>query len=492
MRLFQLVLLVGLVTNLAATAHAAERPNFLWIVVEDMSPHFGCYGETAIETPHVDRLATEGVQFNRAFITAPVCSTARSALITGMYQSAVGVQHHRSGRGELQITLPDGITPVPALMRTSGYFTTNGSITNQGSQIAKTDYNFTWDANQDGPLYDGNDWRQRATGQPFFAQVQLHGGKRRHDKTWRDKVTKTLGSTTPTSAVTLPPYYPNDPVIVDDWAMYLDTVRWVDHEVGQIMKQLDDEGVADNTFVFFITDQGISHARGKQFCYDEGIHIPLLIRGPNIESGTVRDDLVVHIDLAATTLALAGVDVPAVMQARDILAADYQPRDVVVSARDRCDETVDRIRSVRGARYKYIRNFYPERPYLQPNAYKDNKPILVALRRLHAEGKLNEIESLHLASRRPPEELYDLENDPFEVHNLAADPAKAAVIDHLRGKLDAWIVEMGLGESQPEDPAMYASDMEVYLERLRGRHPGRLAEIEANIRQMHAWAAAGK
>jgi arylsulfatase A-like enzyme len=474
---------------LAAPALSDERPNVLWIIVEDMSPHFGCYGETAIETPNVDRLAAEGVQFNRAFVTAPVCSTARSALITGMYQSAIGAQHHRSGRGELKITLPEGVTPVPALLRAAAYYTTNGNVTNPSDRIAKTDYNFQWDDAQDGPLYEGNDWHARQPGQPFFAQIQLHGGKYRHGgEKWRERVEQTLLSTTPMSAVTLPPYYPDDPVIVDDWAKYLDTVRWTDHEVGQIMRRLDDEGLTDNTYVFFITDHGISHARGKQFCYDEGIHIPLVIRGPGIEAGTVRDDLVVHIDLAATTLALTGVDVPAVMQSRNILAADYQPRDVVVSARDRCDETVDRIRS---ARYKYIRNFYPQRPYLQPNAYKDSKPILIALRRLHAQGKLTPIESLVMAERRPAEELYDLENDPFEISNLADDPAHADTLESLRAKLETWIAEMGPGESQPEDPAVYASDMAAYLGSMR-RQADRVAEIQANIEQMLRWAAEGK
>jgi arylsulfatase A-like enzyme len=209
--------------------------------------------------------------------------------------------------------------------------------------------------------------------------------------------------------------------------------------VGEVIARLESEGVRDNTLVLFMTDHGISHARGKQILYDEGLHVPLVIAGPGIKAGTVREDVVEHIDIAALSLSAAGIEIPKTMQARNILAADYAPREAVFAARDRCDETVDHMRSVRTRDFKYIRNFLPNRPYLQPCAYKDAKAILIALREDHAAGKLNEIQQLLFREVRPREELYDLKNDPHEIHNLADDPAFAGTLKNMRGRLDAWM-----------------------------------------------------
>lgn len=474
----------------AAAVADDARPNVLWIVVEDMSAHFGCYGETTIETPHVDRLAKEGVRFSRAYVTAPVCSTCRSALVTGMYQTAIGAHHHRSGRGEKKIELPANVRLIPQLFRHAGYHTSNCTWPT-GKRLGKTDYNFEWDAT----AYDASDWAKRKPGQPFFAQIQLHGGKYRGDGVspkWPAKVKQTLGSVTKPEDVTLPPYYPRDDVLLSDWAQYLDTVRYTDHEVGQILERLKNEGVLENTYVFFITDHGISHARGKQFCYEEGMHIPLIVRGPGLDAGTVRDDLVVHIDLAASSLAFAGIAVPEHLLSVDLFAEKYEPREYVVSARDRCDETVDRIRGVRSDRFKYVRNFHHERPYLQPNAYKDHKPIVARLRELHAAESLNEAQSLQLAETRPREELYDLENDPWELHNLADDRKYTETLARHRGYLEDWIETTDDHGREPESAAMYDSDMAVYLKALRTRRPDRLKIIESNIATMKKWAAAGK
>ena len=354
---------------------ADERPNIVWIIPDDMSANFSCYGETAIQTPNVDKLAADGVKFTNAYVTAPVCSTCRSAFITGMYQTSIGAHHHRSGRGAEKIRLPEGIKLVPKLFQEAGYHT---SITGWplNGKLGKTDYNFEWDES----VYDGNDWSTRKDGQPFFAQIQTQGGKRRGKNAdgWekvQSAAEKSLGSRTSDDVVSLPPYYPNHPEIVRDWAAYLDSVRMTDVMVGQVLARLEQEGVRDNTIVLFMTDHGISHARGKQFMYDEGLHVPLVIAGPSIKPGTVRDDVVEHIDIAALSLAAAGITIPKTMQARDILASDYTPRQAVFAARDRCDETVDHMRSVRTKDFKYIRNFLPNRPYLQPCAYKDAKEI---------------------------------------------------------------------------------------------------------------------
>ena len=256
-------------------------------------------------------------------------------------------------------------------------------------------------------LYDGPDWSGRKPGQPFFSQIQLRGGKLRNIPGWYDQVEAELNDLVTADQVSLPPYYPDDSVFREDWAQYLNSVQYTDKEVERILQRLKKEELLDNTIIFFITDHGISQARGKQFVYDEGTKIPFVVWAPGrIESGTTREELISHIDMAATSLSFAGIDIPEYMQAKPLFGPQAQPRDYVVSARDRCDETVDRIRSVRKGNYKYIRNFYPKRHYLQPCIYKDHKPFMKALRRLYSENKLNDVQSLHLAETRPEEELY--------------------------------------------------------------------------------------
>jgi arylsulfatase A-like enzyme len=467
-----------------------KRPNIVWIVVDDMSANFSCYGEKTVRTPHVDQLAAEGTRFTRAFVTAPVCSPCRSALITGCYQTTIGAHHHRSGRGELKVRLPGDVVPVPVLFRRAGYFTCIGGFGAAGGRFGKTDYNFEWDRD----TYDSNDWAGRKPGQPFFMQVQLHGGKYRGqgpNKNWQASVLRELGPNTRPEDVKLPPYYPRDPVILQDWADYLDCCRYTDKEVGDVIARLAREKLLDDTVVFFLTDHGISHARGKQFLYDEGTHVPFVVRGPGIDKGAVRTDLIEHIDLAATSLALAVIEVPKWMQGRDVLAKDYARRDAVFAARDRCDETMDRIRSVRTEKFKYVRNYMPDRPHLQPNRYKDDKAIVQRLRELHAGGKLDDLqERLLFAPKRPREELYDLAADPHELTNLAADPKHKATLDAMRKRLSDWEERTGDKGRTPEPAAMYDSDMKVYL--AGGAKKDRGDELRRNIELNKKWAGEGK
>jgi len=283
-------------------------------------------------------------------------------------------------------------------------------------------------------------------------------------------------------------------VILQDWAAYMDTCRYTDRLVGQVVDTLKESGQLDNTVILFMTDHGISHARGKQFLYDEGLHVPLVISGPGVPSGVTRDDLVEHIDIAALSLGLAGIEIPSSMEGRDILADDYTPREYVFAARDRCDETVDHIRSVRTKRFKYIRNYLPERPHLQPCAYKDKKSILVALRAASEAGRLSDLQQQLLFSpTRAPEELYDLQQDPFELNNLADDPQQKKTLASLRERLNQWVEETGDQGAVPESADMYDSDMAVYLNAMkRKQDPVHLKRIEDNIAQMKKWAAEGK
>jgi arylsulfatase A-like enzyme len=454
---------------------AIATPNVLWFVVDDMSANFSCYGEKLIQTPNVDRLALEGTRFENAFVTAPVCSPCRSALITGMYQTSIGAHHHRSGRGAQKIQIPEGVFLVPALFQKNGYYTCIGNGLpvdadqpgkrgrRSGQGLGKTDYNFEWDQK----VYDGSDWSERKEGQPFFMQVQLSGGKLRGGsdqsaQALSARAEKELGGATKPESVSLPPYYPNDPVLLRDWAAYLDAVRFTDEHVGKVLARLQHEGILDNTLVIFMTDHGISHARGKQFLYNEGTHVPLVVRGPGIPANAIRTDLVEHIDLGAISLAACGITIPPKMQGKDVFSKSYQPRQAVFAARDRCDETIERIRSVRTDRYLYIRNYYPERPHLQPNAYKDGKSILKSLRALHAEGRLSPLaESLLFSPARPPEELFEWKVDRWQTKNLASDPNHQVLLEQLRSHLDRWIIDSG--DHGYESEAMYDSDMAVYV-----------------------------
>jgi arylsulfatase A-like enzyme len=503
---------------LGSLAQASTRPNVVWFVVDDMSPNFSSYGESTIATPNVDQLATDGTRFSRAYVTAPVCSACRSALITGMYQTTIGSHHHRSGRGKLKINLEHEVKPIPALFQDAGYYTCigsglldkdfrglpfnggkanatisrnaklaqqNGSATKDVSRLGKTDYNFEWMPS----IYDSHDWSGRKTEQPFFMQVQLHGGKLREGATqgrinFKKRVLKELGSAVEPASVTLPPYYPPDPVLLEDWAAYLDAVRLTDKHVGEVIARLKAEGLYENTLIIFMTDHGISHARGKQFLFNEGTHIPFIICGPNVPKGVVRSDLVEHIDMAALSLAAAGIKIPVAMQGKDILAKDYKPRDSVFAARDRCDETVERIRSVRTNQFLYVRNYFPQRPHLQPNAYKDGKEIIQVLRARHEAGRLSELSNeLLFRATRPVEEFYDYTIDPWQTKNLANDPTfQAALVEH-RNQLERWVSETG--DQGFESEEMFESDMAAYV---GAGNP----VVEKNIQIMKQWSKEGK
>ena len=455
---------------IAGKGKAESPPNVLWFVIDDMSAHFSCYGEKSFETPAVDRLAKEGLLFTKAYATSPVCSTFRSSLRTGMYQNSIGSHHHRSGRGKHRIKLPGGVRPVPELFQKAGYFTCIGSgleeydfrsLPSPKQRRGKTDYNFDWDVE----IYDSHDWAGRQKDQPFFMQVQLHGGKLRGAslsgyQALEKRMKEQFGmQPTPHEQIPLPPYYPKDPVILRDWATYLDTVKITDWHVGQVMQRLENEGILENTLVVFFTDHGISHARGKQFLYDEGTHIPLIIRGPGIPKGKKRDDLVEHIDIAALSLAAAGIEVPGKMEGSDVLDRNHQPKEAVFGARDRCGEAADRIRSVRTERYLYLKNFYPQRPHLMPSNYKDGKIIIQRLRQLHAEKKLDTLaEKLLFSPTRPPEELYLYGKDRWQTNNLANDPKHAKALVSMRKHLEQWIEKTG--DTGPETPEVYVLETE--------------------------------
>ena len=454
------------ISCMGLAAFGEKRPNILWFVVDDMSANFSCYGEKAIKTPNVDKPAQDGLLFTQAYATSPVCSTFRTALITGIYQNSIGAHHHRSGRGKNIIKLPEGVRPIPEIFQEAGYFTCIGSglknfdfrsLPTKTGRKGKTDYNFDWDTK----IYDSHDWSKRNDNQPFFMQVQLHGGKIRgaaekHYAILEKRMVSQFGlKPTPHDLVKLPPYYPNDSVLLRDWATYLDTVRITDWHVGQVIERLQREGILDNTIIIFFTDHGISHARGKQFLYDEGTHIPLVIKGPGIPVGENRQDLVEHIDIAALSLALAGIQIPQKMEGQNILSPQYKPKEFVFAARDRCGEAADQIRSVRSEKFLYIKNFFPERPHLMPSNYKDTKLIIKRLRQLHGEGKLNTLsKQLLFSPTRPEEELYLYQGDKWQTKNLAGLSRYKDILQNHREQLNQWI-------SKTKDPG--PETLETYI-----------------------------
>lgn len=424
---------------LAVPAGASEaRPNILWLIAEDLGPELGCYGTTQVWTPNLDRLAADGVRYTHAYTTAPVCSASRSAFITGMYQTTIGAHNHRSHRDD-GFSLPEGVRILPDWLRDAGYFTANVRTFPHGvgfKGTGKTDWNFA----HAGKAFDSDNWSALKSHRPFYAQVNFQETHRAYHAPKRADPAK----------VVFPPYYPDHPVTRADWVAYLDAATELDRKVGVILKQLEADGLADNTVVIFMGDHGQSHVRGKQWCYESGLHIPLLIRWPKglpaparFKPGSVDDRLLEAIDLTATTLAVAGAPKPAKMQGRVFLGDKAEPaREYAFGARDRCDETVDRIRTVRDPRYRYIRNFMPERPFTQPNAYKERAyPVLNLMKQLHAEGKLTAVQAVLMAPQRPAEELYDLDNDPYETNNLAASELSEhqAVRKRLSAELERWI-----------------------------------------------------
>ena len=460
------------------------RPNIIWIIVEDMSPNFGYNGETLIKTPNVDKMANEGVVFDRAYVSGPVCSACRSALITGMYQTSIGAQNHRSSVAPYEIQLPEYMKTIPEYFREAGYYTSNQYLdNNKWTRPGKEDYNFEY---KSADLYDGLDWKGRDEGQPFFSQIHLRGGKHRNIQ---------LPTLVDSDSVVLPPHYPNDPVLRKDWAEYLNSAKQVDIQVGKIFDRLEEENLLENTVVFFITDHGISHVRGKQFCYEEGSHVPLVVWGQKFVGQGTRDELLSQIDLAATSMYFAGIKIPDYMESKPLFGKDAYPREFVVTARDRCDETVDHIRSIRKGDYIYIRNYLYKRPMLQPNAYKDRKEILIRLRELHKQGILNSLqERLFFSEQRPYEELYNVSLDEYQYVNLASDENMKKKLDEIRKILNDWEENTNDQGRSIEAPEVYASEMATVIKSLEGntRLPDRANILRENVALMKQWAAEGK
>lgn len=430
----------------AAQAAPGERPNILWITCEDISPNLGCYGDAQARTPNLDALAGRGVRYTRAFAPTGVCATARSSLITGMYASSIGSQHMRC-----TTTLPALIRPFPTDLRRAGYFCTNQS---------KQDYNFAtppdaWDVGQGAKAH----WKHRKPGQPFFAvfnYVDTHESRIR-GKT-RDQTKLTATETHDPAATRAPPYLPDTPLIRKDWARYLDLITQMDKsEIPRRLNELEAAGVADDTIVFFFSDHGAGLPRAKQFVYDSGMQVPLIVYIPEkwrhlapSGAGSTQDRMVSFVDFGPTVLSLAGVPIPDHMQGLPFLGKQSEgvaPREFIYGIRDRMDERYDMTRTVRDERFKYHRNYIPFVPHYPWLDYMDMLGTSKELRRLLAAGELTGGHTFFMADDKPVEELYDLRNDPHELVNLAGDAAHGATLERLRRAHLDWVrrtVDTGL------------------------------------------------
>jgi arylsulfatase A-like enzyme len=421
----RVVIAICLAVCVTAPTWAAERPNIVWLSIEDASPHLGCYGDEHARTPNVDRFATQSILYENAFAPAPVCAPCRSSIITGVYATSLGTHHMRSN-----VKLPPEIRPFTKYLREAGYYCTNNK---------KEDYQFTapedtWD-DSSGKAH----WKNRTNSkQPFFAVFNFTGTHESHvrgDEPAYSRTVKSLGDGErhDPASLELPPYYPDTPMVREEWARYYNCMTAMDKWFALHLRQLDDAGLTDDTVVFFWSDHGVGLPRGKRWLYDSGLKVPLIVHVPEkwrkklgdppiSASGARTDELVSLIDLPETVLNLAGLPIPSYMQGRAFLGPKLTPqREYVFAARDRMDERYDMSRCVRTKRYKLIYNFVTWRPWTQWVSYGEKCDTMRELRRLKAEGGLNEVQSLWLADTKPAMEIYDLQADPFELNNLIDD-----------------------------------------------------------------------
>lgn len=451
-RLSSMALLCWLSLGGTWAAWAEDRPNILWLTAEDLSPRLGCYGDQTVVTPNLDRLAAEGIRFTRAFTATGVCAPCRHTIITGLYPMQSGAQYMRTvsksaaleeiqdpilrqralERPLYEATPPTGVRCFTEYLRAAGYYCTNNS---------KQDYQFqapvtTWDESSNQAHY-----KNRAPGQPFFAvfnqsvthESGVHGKKPRSPRV------------VDPAKVRVPSLLPDTLVVRENIARHYDNLIVLDQWIGKKLSELEQAGLADSTWVFFYSDHGDGLPRHKRWVYDSGTHVPLLVRRPDTSrAGEVDEGLMSFVDLAPTALSLAGLERPSYMVGRVLVGSEKEPSPQhVFMHRDRMDETsLDTIRAVRDQRYRYIRNYQPQQPYLQPVAYRDRAATMDEIYRVLDGDNVPPAMWQWQAKSKPEEELYDTVSDPDEIHNLADDPQQRATVERLRKALGDWIEQI--------------------------------------------------
>ncbi|MBC7653353.1 MAG: sulfatase [Oligoflexus sp.] len=425
-------------SNFLKAQQKADRPNILWITCEDMSANLPMYGDSTIKTPNLSKFSEESVKYTRMYSVAGVCAPSRSGIITGMYPPAIGTQHMRTGTGgekdpsipSYQAVTPAEVKAFPEYLRAAGYYCTNNE---------KTDYQigepFTvWDdCSKDAH------WRNRPVDKPFFAVFNIMST---HESMIWKNADKPLRVNP--EDIKLPPYYPESPIIRKDIARYYDNIMLMDSIVGTILKQLENDGLAENTIVFFFSDHGAALPWYKREVYERGLHVPFMIRFPDKKGAAqTHNQLLSFMDLAPTVLSLAKIPVPKYINGQAFLGDQkaVTPRKYIFAARDRLDEHYDLVRTVRDEKFQYIRNYQPEKLNYMDIGFRRQMPMMMEILRLKDVKKLDNVQSRWF-SEKPVEELYDLENDPFEINNLANSLIHQSKLKELREVQNNWSLQI--------------------------------------------------
>jgi len=457
-------------TGLTLASASGKRPNFVWLVSEDNSKHFlRLFDKQGVATPKIEKLAQAGVAFTHAFSNCPVCSAARSVLATGCYGSRIGTQFHRK---HATVPLPDGLQPFQVYLQRDGYYTSNKK---------KTDYNFmtqgkVWGSNQD--------WRGRRSGQPFF-HMQSFGTT--HESSLHVAIAET--PTAEGAGATVPPIHPDTALFRNTYARYYDRIRKMDQEIGKVVDALDQDGLLEDTFVFYFGDHGGVLPGSKGYAYETGLHVPLVVRIPenwkhlvDLKRGTRAQGFVSFVDFGPTVLHLAGIELPKAMDGHafmgpDISHGDLSQRDESFGMADRFDEKYDLVRTLRKGKFKYMRNYQPFNIDGLQNNYRYKMAAYTEWRDLFQAGRLNPVQSQFFRAR-PPEALYDVEADPYETENLARNPAYAQTLSDLRQRLIAKVKGLPDLSLFPESYlAQEAFDNPVAFGRAHQAEIGRLVDI---------------
>ena len=413
---------LGLSLILCATSVAADKPNILWLTSEDHGPEMGCYGDANARTPNIDALAAKGMLFKRAWSVAPVCAPARSVIISGLYTSSSGGQHMRS-----MVPLPDSVRLYPQYLRDAGYYCTNNSKEDFNVQKPKQ----LWNASS-GTAH----WRNRPEGQPFFA---IFNSTKSHESQIRTRPHKQVADP---AKMRVPAYHPDTPEVRQDWAQYYDKVSEADEDAGKHLNEIEAAGLAADTIVFYYGDHGSGMPRSKRWPCNSGLHVPMVVFFPEkwkhlapkeYQPGGKSDRMVSFVDLAPTLLSIVGIEPPAWMQGH-AFAGSFQtsPQLFLFGERGRMDERMDLVRSVTDGRYVYLRNYFPHVSQGQRVAYQFETPTTRVWRSQFDEGKTNDAQSIFWRVPKPPEELYDLQQDRDEVRNLASHSEHQETLERLR------------------------------------------------------------
>lgn len=451
--------LLPLISCKAPQETEGDLPNILWLTSEDNSPFAGCYGDEFATTPNIDRLASEGFLYTHAYANAPVCAPARNTIITGIYANSGGNQHMRS-----EYTKSKVIRYFPEFLREAGYYCTNNS---------KTDYNINpeqtrniWDESGNSAHY-----KNRPLGQPFFAVFNTGIS---HESSIHESIPAIELRHSP-EQVPIPPYHPDTPDIRHDWAQYYDNIEGMDAWVGGKLKELQEAGLAENTIVFYYGDHGGVLARSKRFVYETGTRVPFIVRipkkyrylFPTEKPGSKVDRLISFVDLAPTILSIAGISIPEWMQGKAFLGSQKTvDPEYTYMFRGRMDERYDMSRAVRDQKFRYIRNYMPYRIYGQHLNYLWQAPSVRSWEQAYRNGKCNLLQS-KFWEPKPTEELYDTENDPWEVNNLAADPSYKEVLERMRKAQKNWVTRIYDTGFIPEADLFVRADSIPFYDYLR-------------------------